>query len=525
MTMKKMTDKKTILLAVMMFTVVSSGIFMSVLINKLEADADRSRELKVFEEAVTIVREKYVEDVEPSKLINGAIQGMIGSLDRHSDLAVSEKNVDTPAETRGTFIGRLLGAAEADVDKHKGIRLFEETLATVTRNYAANGTSDIRSKDLVYSAIQGMMGSLDPHSEFMTPEQYEEMQKDAKGEFGGIGIKLDIEEGMLAVVDVLDGTPAFRAGIREGDRIIRIDDQSTEKMSLQKAIDKTRGMPSTAVKLAILRRGWKNAQDVSVSRETIRISSVKSELLGDGIGYIKIHQFQKQTASDFSAALSRLMQGGMKSLIIDLRNNPGGLLHSAVDVASRFVPSGKLVVYTQNRSGNRKEYRSRESTQHLSVPLVVIVNEGSASASEILTGALKDWGRATVVGTTTYGKGSVQTVVSLDDGSALKITTARYYTPKGTSIQTTGITPDLVVKPRAAGKDFKGHLADKGPARTATSKGVSTMTIEHKEDAQMLKAVNLLRSRTPGNSGSASAHSRNMLRTQSTSLPQGVGNA
>ncbi|MEW6585982.1 MAG: S41 family peptidase [Nitrospirota bacterium] len=496
--MMKVLSRKTILPAVMMFTLATSVIFMSALINKLEADADRSRELKVFEEAITVVRLKYVEDVQPRELINGAIKGMMGSLDPRSDFAASDKYEEI-AGAKGILMRRLMGAAEADVDNHEGLRLFEEALATVRKNYAADGTANIRSRDLVYSAIQGMVGSLDPHSEFMTPEQYKEMRVDAKGEFGGIGVKLDIRGEMLTVVDLIDGTPAFRAGIKEGDRIAKINDKSTENMTLQEAIDETRGMPSTMVKLTIFRAGWKETKDLVIRREQIRIDSVESATLGGRIGYIKIRQFQEQTASEFSAALSGLVQEGVKSLILDLRNNPGGLLHSAVDVASQFIPSGKLVVYTQNRSGKKKEYRSGKNALYTSIPLVVLVDKGSASASEILTGALKDWHRAAIVGTATYGKGSVQTVVPLEDGSALRITTARYYTPRGTSIQSTGITPDVVVK---------SALGEK--------KGPGAMIIEQKEDIQLQKAMNLLRTGTSGNC--SSAHSRNELQAPSTSL-------
>ena len=469
--MQKVTDKKTILLTVMIFTVVTTGIILSIFMNKLTADADRFKELEVFNEALTIVRKNYVEDIPSKDLIHNAIQGMVGSLDTHADSITPEQHHKMQKDTKDIFIRKLLGTTEAKLDSSEELELFKDTFAIVRKTYEDNQ----QPKHLIYSAIAGMTESLDPHSEFMTPEQYQEMQVDAKGEFGGIGIKLDIQEGILTVIGLLDDTPACSAGIKEGDKIIKINNDFTKDMSLQNAINRTRGNPSTPVHLTILRKGWIEAKDFTITREIIKIKSVKSSMLNEGIGYIKIYQFQKQTASEISAALSELMQQNMHALILDLRNNPGGLVYSAVDVVSQFIPSGKIVVYTKNKKGEKREYQSREKNPYSSVPIIILVNEGSASASEIVAGALKDWQRATLIGTKTYGKGSVQTVVPLKDGSALKLTTAKYYTPKGISIQTTGIRPDMVVTPRIK----KGQQ----------------MILDDKNDVQFQSAIAFLKSK------------------------------
>jgi carboxyl-terminal processing protease len=433
--MKKTINKKTILLIVMIFTVLTTGIFIIALINKLEAEADRAKEIEVFKEALNIVRKNYVEDIQP--------------------------------------------------------------------------------KDLIHGAIKGMIGSLNTHSGFITPGQYKEMQVDSKGEFGGIGVKLETKDGILTVIDLLDDTPAFKAGIKVGDRIIKINNESTKEMSLQEAVNKMRGIPSTTVKINILREDRKEPRIFTIKREKIIIESVKSKMLEDDIGYIKIYQFQKQTASDLSTALSKLIEKNMKSLILDLRNNPGGLLHSAVDVASQFISSGKLVVYTKDKKGKKKEYLSRKDNPYSTIPMVVIVNGGSASASEIVAGALKDWQRATIIGTTTYGKGSVQTVVPLNDGSALRLTTAKYYTPRGFSIQTTGITPDIVVRPRTE-KGQQAYFAKQETARTAVSEEMVSMIIDEKEDIQLQSAVYIAKSIIQN---SDSTYSRNMLRKTSAGHP------
>jgi carboxyl-terminal processing protease len=497
--MKKMTEKRTILLMVMILTVVTTGVIISILLKTLETEAEGYKELQVFKEALTIVQKSYVEDVESRELIHGAIKGMVGSFDAHSDVMTIRQRGKMQIDSKGVLISKLINTSEAEADSYDELKAFKDALTVVKKNLEEN----IQPKDLVYGAIHGMMMSLDPHSDFMTPEQYTEMQVDTEGEFGGIGIKVETKEGVLTVMDILDDTPAFKAGIKEGDKIIKINNESTKNMRDQDAVSKMRGATSTTVKVTVHREGWKETKDFTMRRETITISSVKAKMLGEGLGYIKIHQFQRQTASEFSTALAKLMQENMKALILDLRNNPGGLLYSAVDVTSQLIPSEKLVVYTKDRNGKKKEYINRKNSPHLTVPMVVIVNDGSASASEIVAGALKDWNRATVIGTVTYGKGSVQTVVPLKDGSALTLTTAKYYTPKGISIQATGILPDIPVTPRikkgqpvrpvTREKDLERHFSNGKIKQTNVLQETVPVILDEETDVQLQSAIKFLK--------------------------------
>jgi len=403
----------------------------------------------------------------------------------------------------GILIGRwTINSVGAEVEGYEELKVFTEAISVIRKNYV----EDVKPKNLIYSAIKGMLGALDPHSGFMTPEMYKEMQVDTKGEFGGLGIQIGIKEGFLTVIAPIEDTPAYKAGIKAGDKIIKINNEATKDMGLHDAVSKMRGVPSTFVKLTILREGWKESKEFTIVREIIKIKSVKSKLLEDGIGYIKITQFQEQTADDLSNAMEKLMQEKMNSLILDLRNNPGGLLNSAVDVSGQFLPSGKLVVYIKGKKGERQEYRSNETKSNYTLPMVVLVNQGSASASEIVAGALKDWNRAVIIGTQTFGKGSVQSVVPLSDGSALRLTTARYYTPKEISIQSTGITPDIVVKPvikegekghpAIREKDLERHLKNgeiEMEEKPKEPDEIIPVEVEEKEDIQLQKAVDLLK--------------------------------
>lgn len=402
----------------------------------------------------------------------------------------------------GIFVGKWMITNVDAIEGYEELKIFTEALSIVRKNYV----EDTEPKELVYDAISGMIGSLDPHSTFMTPEQYKDMQVDTKGEFGGLGIQIGIKEGMLTVIAPIEDTPAHKAGIKAGDKIIKINDEFTKDMSLQDAVTKMRGIPSTSVNITVLRKGWKETKDFTIIREIIKIQSVKSKMLEDHIGYVKINQFQEQTATDLSKALSDLRDEQMNSLILDLRNNPGGLLHSAVDVSSFFIPSGQLVVYIKDKTGEKVEYTSDNRKDVFPFPLIVIVNEGSASASEIVAGALKDWHKAVVIGTQTFGKGSVQSVIPLEDGSALRLTTAIYYTPNGTSIQTTGITPDIIVKPELKEgeqlrpvireKDLEGHLENGDiDIESKEFKEMVPMTVEdeQEEDIQLQKAIDLLK--------------------------------
>jgi carboxyl-terminal processing protease len=410
------------------------------------------------------------------------------------------------------FVGRMsVPSVSADDERYETLKVFTEVISVVESNYVEK----VDVKDLIYSAIRGMVSSLDPHSSFMTPEEYKEMQVDTKGEFGGLGIQISIKDGILTIIAPIEDTPAWRAGLKAGDKIVMIEGESTKDMTIEEAVSKMRGPKGTKITISVMREGWEKPKDFSIVRDIIKIKSVKSKVLDDSIGYVKITQFQQRTASDLDKALGKLSDEGVTSLILDLRNNPGGLLNSAVDVSSAFLPKDKLVVYIQGRSGEKTEYRTDgPETAFEEMPMVVLVNPGSASASEIVAGALKDWKRAVVMGEQTFGKGSVQTVVPLSDGSGLRITTAKYYTPKGTSIQSTGITPDIEVKLAAAEgqtehrvvreKDLARHLGnDQGAEPAVEGEGDGEkpettvfMPLSDEEDNQLQRAVDLLKTWT-----------------------------
>lgn len=401
----------------------------------------------------------------------------------------------------GMVLGRWsVSFVNAEVEGYENLKIFTEVLSLVKKNYV----EEVKTKDLVYGAIKGMLNSLDPHSGFMTPEAFKEMQVDTKGEFGGIGIQIGIKDGLLTVIAPIEDTPAYRAGISTGDRIIKINDESTKDMGLHEAVSKMRGPKGTTVRITILREGWKEPKEFTITRDIIKVKSVKYKVIDDKIGYIKLTQFQEQTAGDLSSALSKLSEEKIDSLILDLRNNPGGLLSSAVDVASQFLPPRRLVVYTKDRSGEKVEYQSSENRPYYDkLPMVVLVNQGSASASEIVAGALKDWNRAVLIGVQTFGKGSVQSVIPLSDGSGIRLTTAMYYTPKGISIQNTGITPDIIVKIEAKDgkehvvireKDLQKHLKnDQKDETEEKDKETAPIEISEKDDTQLQRAVDLLK--------------------------------
>ncbi len=402
----------------------------------------------------------------------------------------------------GIIVGRWsVGLVNAEVEGYENVKVFTETLSIIKKNYV----EDVKTKDLVYGAIKGMLNSLDPHSGFMTPEAYKEMQVDTKGEFGGLGIQIGMKDNFLTVIAPIEDTPAYKAGIKAGDRIIKINDESTKDMGLQDAVQKMRGPKGASVKITVIREGWKEPKDFTMVRDVIKIKSVKYKMLEDKIGYVKVTQFQEQTAADLSNALSKLQDGKMNALVLDLRNNPGGLLNSAVDVSSQFLPAGKLVVYIKDKAGEKSEYRTGGTRpSYDKVTMVVLVNQGSASASEIVAGALKDWHRAVVLGVQTFGKGSVQSVIPLSDGSGLRLTTARYYTPTGTSIQSTGIIPDIVVKLETKNgtkehavvreKDLERHLKnDKEEEKKPSEQETAPLEVSEKEDVQLQRAVDLLK--------------------------------
>ncbi len=374
-----------------------------------------------------------------------------------------------------TFLGIVLlaGAATAVPKRqspyHK-LNVFSRVLAYVENNYV----EDVDEDELVYGAIKGMLETLDPHTSFMRPEQYREMRGDTSGQFGGIGIEVDVRDGALSILSVMEGTPAARAGLLNGDQILQIEDQPTRGMT--DYVQRMRGQRGSKVQLTVLRKGWKDPRAFVITREIIKIRGVEAYSLEPGFGVVRLKQFSENVDRDLESALQGLEResadGKLRGLVLDMRNNPGGLLDQAVRVADAFIESG-LIVRTEGR--NRKvldEEKAHLRGTRSGFPIICLVNGGSASAAEIVAGALQDHGRAVIMGTQTFGKGSVQTVIELDDGSALKLTIARYYTPKGRSIQEKGITPDIVVdqvrmselkpvstdEPAQKERDLHGHL-------------------------------------------------------------------
>jgi carboxyl-terminal processing protease len=342
-------------------------------------------------------------------------------------------------------------STKSDKDNpYSEMELITQVMELVRKEYV--DTNSVTYRDLTYGALKGMLNSLDPHSQFMEPQTYEDMKEDTEGKFGGIGIVISMSrEGFLTVVAPMEDTPGARAGLLPGDRIIKIDGKITERMGLTEAVRQLRGEPGTKVTITVFRAKAKDPgdkiKDHTIQRAEINVESVKdAKILQDGIGYVHITQFNEPTAEEFEKALAKLNSQGMTSLIIDLRNNPGGLLESARRIASEFIPAGKLIVSTEGRDPAQKSvYKSDGGKKQPNYPLVLLVNGGSASGSEIVAGALQDLHRAVLVGETTFGKGSVQSIIQLRDGSALRLTTAKYYTPSHKVIHEHGVTPDIIV--------------------------------------------------------------------------------
>ncbi len=334
-------------------------------------------------------------------------------------------------------------SARQEKDIYQQLRLFSQVLDIVQRSYV----KEVDVQELIYGAIQGMLSNLDPHSSFLKPDDYKELQIETKGSFTGIGIEITIRDGVLTVVAPIEGTPAWKAGLKPGDKIIKINGKPTKNMSLMEAVKLLRGPKGTKVTISILRKGWTELKDITLVRDVIPIKSVRYRTVEPGYGYVRISNFQEKTPRELVKALEALEKENkpLKGLIIDLRNNPGGLLDAAVKVADEFIDHG-LIVYTEGRIKQQNmRFEATPNRRKHPYPIAVLVNEGSASASEIVAGALQDHRRAIIVGMPTFGKGSVQTIIPLPDGSAIRITTAQYYTPSGRSIQAKGIEPDVVV--------------------------------------------------------------------------------
>ncbi|OGR00123.1 MAG: peptidase S41 [Deltaproteobacteria bacterium RIFOXYD12_FULL_55_16] len=326
---------------------------------------------------------------------------------------------------------------------YESLEAFSNVLNLVQENYV----EEVDSKKAIEGAIKGMLNTLDPHSSYMKPDDYKMLQTETQGNFGGIGIEITMKDNILTVVSPIEGTPAFAKGLKAGDKIVKIGNDQTQDMSLMEAIKRLRGPKGTEVTISIHRKGWADLKEITLIRDIIPIHSVKSKLLEPGYPYIRIANFQAQTTTDFKKALTDLeKQGKVKGLIVDLRGNPGGLLDQSIKIADIFIDEG-VIVSTKGRikEQNSVFYAHNTKGSKYSFPLVVLVNEGSASASEIVAGALQDHKKAVIIGAQTFGKGSVQTIIPMENGAGLKLTTARYYTPSGRSIQAKGITPDIVV--------------------------------------------------------------------------------
>jgi len=397
------------------------------------------------------------------------------------------------------------------------LKVFSEIISLIESNYVET----VKSDTMIEGAISGMVKSLDPHTSYMPPATYKEMQVETTGKFGGLGIEISMRDGILTVVSPIDDTPAFRAGVKAGDKIIKIEDESTLDMTLQDAVSLLRGETGSPINITIFRKNFKAPKEFTIVRDIIKVRSVVHKLYQTDIGYIKIRSFSKNTSSDLDKALADLEKKGITKLILDVRNNPGGLLNQAVEVTDRFLNRENLIVYTKGRSNEQNmRFTSHDKVAGVNYPLIILVNGGSASASEIVAGALQDLNRAIVLGTPTFGKGSVQTIIPLSDGSALKLTTARYYTPSGRVIQENGIEPDILVEMEAVEeikkkdkdedseektklrrflreKDLKKHLKGKSSIEGIDENASEELKVKKldedlKKDNQLQQAVSLL---------------------------------
>lgn len=413
----------------------------------------------------------------------------------------------------GSFLlnGRHDSVRAGTDDVYKNLEIFAEVLREVEKSY-------VEPKDaqtLIYGAIKGMVGSLDPHSSFMTREEHQELMQETQGSFMGIGVEITLKDDVLTVVSPIEGTPAYDAGLQAGDKIIKVEDKFTKDMTLTEAVKMIRGPRGTEVHLTIIREGEKAPMEFAIKRDIIPLKSVKTFKLSPDIGYARVSNFQSKTAEELSQALDGLEEKGeLKGLILDLRNNPGGLLSQAIDVSDLFLDSGFIVTTKGRISAQNIEASAHRDGQPRLYPIAVLVNGGSASAAEIVAGALQDNGRALVVGTRTFGKGSVQTILPLSDGSGLRLTTSLYYTPNGRSIQSSGIVPDVEVpfvrsdeehnkedpSLTMREEDLEGHLpsekpdAAEGPAKDSKDPGEDAGQVLLEKDNQVRYALDLLKS-------------------------------
>jgi len=389
------------------------------------------------------------------------------------------------------------------------LRSFTEVFTRIKKDYV----EDVSDKTLLENAIRGMLSGLDPHSSYLDEDEFKDLQVGTTGEFGGLGIEVGMEDGFVKVITPIDDTPAQRAGVKAGDLIVRLDEKPVKGMTLQEAVKIMRGEVGTDIELTIIREGEEKPLKITITRDVIKVRSVRHRTLEDGYGYVRISQFQSHTADNLSDSIAALLKennGKLKGLILDLRNNPGGVLNAAVDVSDAFLDDG-LIVYTEGRIANSRMQFNADSNRLLDgAPLIVLVNGGSASASEIVAGALQDHHRAVIVGTRTFGKGSVQTILPLNNNTALKLTTARYFTPSGRSIQAEGIVPDIVLDPLKVSRedapvetvkeaDLSGHLTNGNGKKTSDTGKTNNKDDTGEEvslaqsDYQLYEALNILK--------------------------------
>lgn len=397
-----------------------------------------------------------------------------------------------------TALAAKLGVSELPVDD---LRVFAEVFGKVKSDYV----EPVEDKKLINEALSGMLQGLDPHSAYMDKDAYKDLQAGTQGEFGGLGIEVTMEDGLVKVVTPIEDSPAYKVGLKPGDLVMKLDEEQVRGMTLNDAVKIMRGKPGTDIILTVLRKNVDQPLTFKITRDIIKSQSVKNKYIEKDYGYVRITQFQEHTGEDLAKALISLQKenkGPFKGIVLDLRNNPGGLLDAAVGVSAAFLPKDKLVVYTEGRvedsqmklTANPRDYARRGKPDYLrnvpedykNTPIVVLLNAGSASASEIVAGALQDHKRATILGVTSFGKGSVQTILPMNNGSAIKLTTARYFTPNGRSIQAKGIVPDIKVgdgsddSNRVYEADLKGHLSNPTNAEKNISK-------ESSKDADALK--------------------------------------
>jgi carboxyl-terminal processing protease len=394
------------------------------------------------------------------------------------------------------------------------LEVFADVLTLIENNYV----DEVDSRKLIEGAIKGMLDTLDPHSSYMSAETYHEMQVETEGEFGGLGIEITMDGGWLTVVTAMDETPAAKAGLKSGDKIIKVEGELTHDMTLMDSVKKMRGKKGTPVTITVIREGWEEPKDYTIIRDTIQVQSVRFTMLPDNWGYARIRSFTADVGAELRAAITELRKDGMKGLVLDLRNDPGGLLDQAVEVSESFLKKGSLVVYTKGRlSSQNMRLTASSNNANTDSPMVVLVNEGSASASEIVAGALQDHKRAIIVGVPTFGKASVQTIIPLKGDAGLRLTTARYYTPSGQQIQGVGINPDILVEAVEISdeaieavkkrntlreKDLKNSLTPKGGVVNGkgtddgeeTDLHFSTNVVNLERDIQLQRAIAVLKS-------------------------------